>query len=250
MIEVINPEDIDEALFQYNLKLVGKIKNKIVNFTLTRIVEIGSGPGTFTLPLMEEFGGNFEIFYCIDPYLGPYRKDRQVLETKLAALEIKNEVKIVEKDAQEMDSLLSEIDLVIGHEVFCTLKPKHLEQVISACYNVLRPGGMLIHSDFSSFALNRSEELVQIINEYSEEDLSEIPWFSPPAEELARISYNCGFRDIKFDYIKLPIKFKNTAALELLRRWQTKSEFIDKYHAELTEFGIEFPMEQVLYCRK
>jgi len=250
MIIIAKAEKVDDALFEYHLELVSFIKNKIKNIACRKIVEIGSGPGTFTLPLLKEFGGNFEIFYCIDSYLGPYSKDRQVLETKLAAKDIRNKVKIIEKNALEMDSLLSEIDLVIGHEVFCTLSPKHLRRVISVCYNVLGPGGRLIHSDFAPFALNRSEELVQIINDYSEEDLSEIPWFSPPAEELAKISYKCGFREINLDYIKLPIKFKNTAALGLLRRWQTKNEFIDKYHAELTEFGIEFPMEQILYCRK
>jgi len=36
----------------------------------------------------------------------------------------------------------------------------------------------------------------------------------------------------------------------MVNRWKTKREFFDKYQEELEKVGIEYPMEQILYCRK
>jgi len=245
MLKVTEPEEIEDALFEYHLKLASTILSKIKYMSPRRIVEIGSGSGTFTIPLLEELN-NYEVLYCVDSYTGPYNQDRKILESKVAG----KKVEIVEKDAREIDKIISDIDLVIGHEILCDLNSKQAKEVMQACYNVLEEGGVFIHSEFSPFALNRSEEMLHIINKYSEEPISDTEWFSPTADELAGISYRIGFSSIDVNYRKVPIKFMKNAAIEMIKRWKTKTEFLEKYQDEINRSGIEYPMEQILYCIK
>ena len=250
LLKVTEPEEIEDALFEYHLKLSSAILSKIKHMSPKRIVEIGSGPGTFTMPLLKELGNDFEILYCVDSYTGPYHEDRNLLESKLKDVTPNISVEIINKDARDINKILSEIDLVIGHELLCDLNSEQVEQVISSCYNVLKDGGLFVHSEFSPFALNRSEELLHILNKYSEEPISDTKWFSPNADELSGIAYKIGFKSISVDYIKIPIKFMKNAAIEMVRRWKTKNEFLEEYQDEINKMGIEYPTEQILYCIK
>ena len=54
MADITNPEDIENALFTYHTKLSLLIKDKILLKKVTSIIEIGSGPGTFTIPFINE----------------------------------------------------------------------------------------------------------------------------------------------------------------------------------------------------
>jgi len=250
MLKVTNPEKIEDALFEYHSRLVSAIISKIKYTIPIKIVEIGSGSGAFTIPLLKELDNNFEVFYCVDSYTGPYKGDKKTLQSKLTDKDFQNSVEIIEKDVRNLGSTLSNVDLVIGHEVLCDLNPELVEDVMRVCYAVLNRGGFFIHSGFSPFPLNRAEELVKIINDYSEEAISDTTWFSPTADELAGIASRTGFTSITVDYQKILIKFMNKAALEMIRRWGTKNEFLTKYHDEIQRTGIEYPMEQILYCTK
>ena len=59
MVDITNPEDIETALFTYHTKLSSLIKDKILLKNATTIIEIGSGPGTFTIPFISEININF-----------------------------------------------------------------------------------------------------------------------------------------------------------------------------------------------
>lgn len=250
MLKVTEPKEIENALFEYHSKLASAILSKIKYKRPRKIVEIGSGSGTFTIPLLKELDNNFEFFYCVDSYTGPYHEDRNILKLKLKDVTTNRSVEIINKDAGEINKILSDIDLVIGHEILCDLNPGQVEQIISTCYNVLKDGGVFVHSEFSPFALNRSEEMLHILNKYSEEPISDTKWFSPDADELAGIAYKIGFKSISVNYIKIPIKFMKNAAVEMIGRWKTKSEFLEKYQNEINKIGLEYPMEQILYCIK
>ncbi len=55
MVKIIGPEAIEDALFEYHSQLASTILHKkIKNSSPQSIVEIGSGPGTFTIPLLME----------------------------------------------------------------------------------------------------------------------------------------------------------------------------------------------------
>ena len=247
MIKVTERGEVENALYRYHSELASVILREVGDFSGRNIVEIGSGSGTFTLPLLEKLGANFDKFHCVDSYPGPYEYDKKILESKLIE---KDKIVIHDVDAKEVDKILKDVDLVIGHEILCDLNLEQIREVMGSCFNVLRTGGLFIHSEFSPFALNESEKMLQIINEFSDEPISDTKWFSPTADELAGLSADAGFESIKVEYRKIPIKFLGEAAIEMVNRWKTKREFFDKYQEELEKVGIEYPMEQILYCRK
>lgn len=246
-MDISKPEEIENALYQYHLELASFILTKLQQKSLKRIVEIGAGTGNLTLPLLKELDNDFENYYCVDSYAGPYEHDKKVLESKVKPYE---KIEIINKDAREIDGLLSNIDLVIGHEVLCDLNSKQVEKVMSACYYILRDGGMFIHSELSPFAASKAEKLVHMANEYCEEPISDTGWFSPSADELGVTAKSIGFKSVSVEYKKIPLKFTQEAALDMLKRWKIKKEFMDKYGSEIFKTGIEYPMEQILFCIK
>jgi SAM-dependent methyltransferase len=251
MLITNDPNQIEDVLFKYHLELAKFIIEKIHPFNGKKIVEIGAGLGTFTLPLLMELGNDFEKLYCIDSYNGPYLKHKETLESNLKSYRFGQKVEIIEMDVREMDKVLSEIDLIIGHEILCDLNSKQVEELMVVCYKILKPNGIFVHSEFSPYPLNKSEELIQIINnEYSMEPISDTKWFSPTADELAGISHKVGFQSIRAEYKKIPIKFTGNAAVKIINGWQTKQEFFEKYQDKIDANGIEYPMEQIICCIK
>ena len=250
MLEISNPKDIDDALFKYHSTLASTILKELSLSSFKRIVEIGSGPGTFTIPFVEKLNNKFEILYCIDSYTGPYKHDNDILRSKLADHGLEGQLQIIKRDARDLDRHVSDIDLIIGHEVLSDLTLLQVEQLITASFNTLNKGGFFIHSEFSPIADNKSEELLHIINEYSQEPISDTQWFSPPADELIRLANHTGFESVQVKYKKIPIRFTHDAAIEMLARWKIKQEFLKIYSNKLEKIGIEYPSEQILICEK
>jgi SAM-dependent methyltransferase len=250
LIEIENPLEIDEAISEYNRTLVEQLLTKIQFNLKNTIVEIGSGGGCFTLPLLGELKDDFENFYCIDSYNGPYKEDMKELQGKLLNMDLLDRVEIITRDAVELDQMFSDVDLIIGHDMLCELNDAQIKKVLTVSYHALQKNGLFIHSELAPIAQNRAEELVHLANEYSAEPLSEIYCFSPNANDLVEMAVEVGFQIINVDFIKVPIRFKHDAAIEMIARWKTKTEFLNKYENEVFEIGLEYPMEQILCCRK
>jgi SAM-dependent methyltransferase len=250
MVDITNPEDIENAFFTYHTKLSSLIKNKIILKKVTTIIEIGSGPGTFTIPFISEIKNNFRKYYCIDPYYGSLNGNLDLLERKIYQHELTDRIEIIRKDARELPNLFSNINLIIGHAVLCVLNKNQLKEVISACYRVLKQGGLFIHSEPSPFTLNKSEELLYKLNEYANISIPDDMLYPPTGDRLAGIAYSIGFKSVCIEYTKIPLRFIGNAAIELIKSWDVKPEFLDKYGNEVLEVGIEFPMEQILICSK
>jgi len=250
MITVREPEEIEDALSTYHSELALIIAKRIPRKPRSRIVEIGAGPGTFTLPLLNTLDEGPELLYCVDSYTGPYEHDRAVLGRRLERESPETQVEIITADARDIGKLVSNIDLVVGHELLCDLNPDQVEQVMQACYEVLKDGGMFVHAGLSPRAESRAEELVQIADQYSEETLSDTTWFSPAAHELAGIAHRTGFSSIRVDYHKIPIRFLGSAAREMIRRWNTGPAFLERYSHEIERTGMEYPLEEIIYCTR
>lgn len=250
MLIVEEIDDIEKGLNEYHLKLAAFLLKKIKNHNSKNIVEIGSGDGTFTIPFLNSLNFEIEKFYCIDPYIGTYSGQNKILESKLTNNNNKDKVQIIQEDAANLDKIVSDIDLIIGHEVLCDLNLNQIEHVLKASYNALQKNGLFIHSDFSPIPINRAEEILQIIDVYSSEQTSGAKWFSPSADQLAATAHKIGFKSIRFRYKKIPIKFEQKAAIELIKKWNIKGEFLNIYKEEIYRNGIEFPMEQILFCYK
>jgi len=250
MVVINDPQMIDEALFTYNEQLASEIIKHLGDFTPKRIVEIGSGDGTFTIPFIQKMSNSLAEFHCVDTFEGPYSGNNVILERRLKESMLWNSVTIQKMDAASMNLQLHDIDLIIGHEVLCDLNEEKVNQVLSSAYHTLENNGYFIHSDLSPAFTSRSEELVILADSYSIHSLSTTEWFSPHADDLARICYDIGFRSIAFHFTKIRLIFRESAALSLLDSWGTEKSFFHKYESDLKNYGLEFPMEQILICRK
>lgn len=96
MVLVKDPHEIESALFTYHRELALTIKDR-VPLKIAKIVEIGSGPGTFTIPFINEMNNNFEKFYCVDPFYG---NDLDQLKKRVHQHQLKEKIEILSKDAE------------------------------------------------------------------------------------------------------------------------------------------------------
>lgn len=248
MVVIENPEETENALFTYHKKLALIIKDKAPLKKAKTLVEVGSGAGNFTIPFINEINDNFEKFYCIDPFYS--LDDLDILKKRIHQHELKEKIEIIRKDARELPDILSSVDLIIGHGVLCVIPRKQIEEVISACYQVLKDGGLFIHSEHSPFTLNEAEQLFYKLNEYTSSPVPDELLYTPKGDELAGAAYSIGFESISVEYTKILLRFIGNAAIELIKSWNIKSEFLERYGNEVSTVGIEFPMEQILICSK
>ena len=121
---VRDPGMVEDSLRAYHAELVAAIIGDMDTDPVGRVVELGSGTGLFTVPLLEALRDGLEVMYCVDPFTGPYRSSRTVLESKIASLGLGERVEILEVDATEVGRMIGDVDLVAGHEVLCDLDAK------------------------------------------------------------------------------------------------------------------------------
>lgn len=251
MLIARTPADIEPVLFEYHMRLATAITEKLKGRQLDRIAEIGAGPGNFTVPFILSLGGKFERYVCVDSFTGHYAEHEPRIHENLAKRGLDKRVEIVKRDAAELHEFVSDFDLIVGHEILCDLNMEHAGKVMAACHASLKTGGVLVHSEFSPFARDRCEELLQVLNnDYSTNRPSDAKWFSPTADELAGLAHAAGFRSVEAAYVKIPIRFVGEAAIELGRRWHSDCGFFEKHKKEIFETGMGYPMEQVIYCHK
>ncbi|MFW9938672.1 MAG: hypothetical protein ACFFD5_13575, partial [Candidatus Thorarchaeota archaeon] len=75
-------------------------------------------------------------------------------------------------------------------------------------------------------------------------------WFSPYSDEIAILMHKIGFREITTKYFETNIHLKFKEALNSLRNWTVDYRYIEKHYDDILKYGIEYPMEHVIYCRK
>jgi SAM-dependent methyltransferase len=132
----------------------------------------------------------------------------------------------------------------------CELTRKDTQKAVNEIYRILRPGGVFVHGVLSPYPENKAQELVILADEYSADLLFEKEWFSPPADELAGMLHQAGFSAIGVKYFEEVLRFEGDIAFEQVKTWMTKPEFFEKYSEDLKNHGLEYPMEQVVYCWK
>jgi demethylmenaquinone methyltransferase/2-methoxy-6-polyprenyl-1,4-benzoquinol methylase len=111
-----------------------------------QVLEVGCGPGFFTIPVAKLVGDNGYV-YAID--LHPLAI--KTVEEKLQKTSLNN-VKITIADAEKMGLITESIDLVF---LFGVIHALPLDQVLPELYRVLRPGGVLAVQTFPGHSLER-----------------------------------------------------------------------------------------------
>jgi hypothetical protein len=74
-------------------------------------------------------------------------------------------------------------------------------------------------------------------------------WFSPFSDEIAGLMHKIGFRDIDVKYFETDVNMGYKEAVAYLKGW-VKQSFIKTHQKQLRKYGIEFPIEHVIFCKK
>jgi hypothetical protein len=144
---------------------------------------------------------------------------------------------------------LDDIDLIIGHDVFCDLSMKQIKDTLLSCKGSLAEGGILVHSGLSATATTKGERLLIKLDGCSYRSVIKGHWFSPGSEFLYAISREAGFENVDVHEVKVPLKLQGRTAMSLIKEWNIREDALKKYEKEINETGIEFPREQILVCR-
>ena len=111
-----------------------------------QVLEVGCGPGYFTIPVAKLVGDNGYV-YAID--LHPLAI--KTVEKKLQKTTLTN-VKVTITDAAKTGLITESIDLVF---LFGVIHALPLDQVLPELHRVLRPGGVLAVQTFHGHSLER-----------------------------------------------------------------------------------------------
>ena len=251
-MEVISrPKELESALGSMFSRLANlMLKNVDVENVLT-ILEAGCGSGGLTIPLAERMNGRCRII-AFDMSSGPYEGDLEILRKTVESKKLGQIIKTVRGDVRNMKDVGNEtVDLIISNELFCDLDRRGLEKALREFHRILKPEGQMAHAELNPFPANKAQELLIEADSYSLETMTpRPPWFSPSADEVAVVMHKTGFRRICVKYFETNLKLSPDAALKNLEKWKTDPKFVEKYGKELQRYGLEFPMEHVIFCEK
>ena len=217
------------------------------------VLEAGCGSGRLTLPLMAKLDRRCKIV-AYDFSAGPYKGDLEILKKAVVAEKIENEIEFVKGDVRDMKAIAEEtVDLIVSNELFCDLEEAGLKQALKEFYRILKHGGQMVHAELSPVAENEAQRLLIEANLYYSLETM-LPegayWFSPTVDDVAALMHKIGFRDIQVRFFETDLRLVYEVAVEQLRQWRIDERFVKKYEKDLREYGIEFPLEHVIFCEK
>jgi len=215
------------------------------------VLEAGCGRGQLTLPLAEIIGKRCKIV-AFDISSGPYDGALSVLSRAVREKRLGGAVEIVKGDVRNMFDIKDEsVDLIVSNELFCELDRPGLTRALEEFYRILKHGRQMVHAELNPFPMNRSQELFIKANSYSLETMTPRPsWFSPTADEIAVNLYRTGFTEVHVKYFKTNLKLGFKIAMRQLRKWKTAPTFLSRYEKELRKYGLEYPVEHIVLCKK
>jgi hypothetical protein len=62
--------------------------------------------------------------------------------------------------------------------------------------------------------------------------------------------HKIGFKNITVKYFETKLKMDFDTAIRRLKQWKTDPAFIEKRLNDLKKYGLEFPVEHVVFCEK
>ena len=222
---------------------------------VSAILKAGSGSGQLTIPFVRklmQIKSNFRVI-ALDLSVGPYRGHLDILKTRLREENLERFVTPVNADVRSMGVIADEsVDLVVSNETLCELDRNGLEMALREFYRILKSGGQMVHGELIQAFENEAQQLVIEANLRSlETSLPRPEWGSPFSDEVAALLHKIGFRDITVKYFETNVKFRGfNAALRKLEEWHIDPVFVKEHLQEIRKYGLEYPMEHLIFCRK
>jgi len=218
------------------------------------ILEVGAGRGQLTIPLVKkrkEIGGYFRVI-ALDTSTGPYEGVLETLKRSLRKEKLEDLVMVVNGDVRNMNTIGTEsVDLIISNETLCELNREGLEKAVQEFYRILKPDGEMAHGELIPVAENEAQRLIIDANAYSmETSLPKPEWLSPFSDEVAAVMHRTGFTNIRTEYFETKVKMDFDTAMSKLKEWTVHPNWIRDHLDEVRTFGLELPMEHVLFCKK
>jgi ubiquinone/menaquinone biosynthesis C-methylase UbiE len=218
------------------------------------ILEVGAGRGQLTIPLVKrliDIKRDFTVI-ALDTSTGPYRGALETLKRSLREEELEDLVKVVNADVRNMSAIgVESVDVIISNETLCELNREGLEKAIQEFYRILRSDGEMAHGELIPVGENEAQRLVIDANAYSmETSLPKPEWLSPFSDEVAAVMHRTGFKKIRTEYFETRVKMDFDTAMSKLKEWTVHPNWIREHLDELRRFGLELPMEHVIFCRK
>lgn len=254
IVRIVNRVDeLEDAKGLWYERLAESIAGLVDWKDVSVLLEAGCGRGQLTMPLVRRLGGKCKII-AYDVSSGPYEGDLDVLKRKVMADGLAGAIQTVEGDVRNMLAISDEsVDLIVSNELFGELNKAGLEQAMREFYRVLKGGRQMVHAELSPAAENRAQEMLIEANlHYSLETM--VPegayWLSPTVDDMAVSMHRAGFRDVQACFLETDMRLVYEVAVEQLKRWKIDPVFMEKHKKDLREYGIEFPSEHVVICKK
>jgi ubiquinone/menaquinone biosynthesis C-methylase UbiE len=218
------------------------------------ILEAGCGSGELTIPFAKKIRRILKEFKIIafDVSTGPYKGALDILKEKVSKEGLERFVLIVEGDVRNMKAIEDEsVDLIISNELLCDLTRDGLERALREFYRVLKPKGQMAHGELNPVPENPAQRLLIEADSHSTETLTpRYEWFSPFSDEVAALMHKTGFKNITVRYFETNVHLSFNEAVKQLKEWNVNPLFIKKHIESLKKYGLEFPMEHIVFCKK
>jgi len=225
-----------------------------INLDISIILEVGCGEGQLTIPFTQKLNKQLKDFKVIayDLSIEPYSGSIDILNKKIQQAELQDTITVMQGDVRKIDAFEdNSVDFIFSNDLFCDLDRIGLENALNEFYRILKQKGQMVHAEYSPAYENISQKLFIEADMHSLETAQPKPdWFSPYADELAALMHKIGFRDITIKYFETGLHFEYEQAIETLKNWTVDSKFIEEHRNDLHKYGIESPLEHVIFCNK
>jgi len=236
-----------------NDRLAKFIINEL-DFNVSVILEAGCGEGQLTIPFVKKISNYINDIKIIayDLSAEPYFKSLEVLKERVCQEKLENIIEVMEGDVRNIKNIEDEsIDFIFSNDLFCELNRLGLEQCLKEFYRILKPNSQMAHAEYAPFPENVAQKLFIEADIHSlETSLPKPEWFSPCSDKIAILMHKIGFKNIKVKYFETSVCLGYEEAVQALKDWTVDPKFIEKYKKDLQTYGIETPMEHVVFCNK
>lgn len=225
-----------------------------INLNFSTILEVGCGRGQLTIPFAYKIMNYLKNFKLIAYDLSgdPYSNCLDYLKKKIQQERLEDSIVVMQGDVRDMNTIEDEsFDLIFSNELLCELNRNGLEKALIEFHRVLRDNGQMIHAELMPIPENIPQKLFIEADMHSLETSSPKPdWFSPYSDEIAAILHKIGFNNITIKYFETGIELNFKEAVEALQNWSVDPEYIKANKENLRKYGLEYPMEHVIFCQK